>query len=83
MQYSIMNNEEMTRLVNDELTHIPEVYDDVIQAGLRSSYNASRRHGLKIGKTKEETLSLCIEWLKKDNPNWKPTYDTSFFKLTA
>ena len=78
-----MNNEEMTRLVNDELTHIPEVHDDIIQAGLRSSYNASRRHGLKIGKTKEETLSLCIEWLKKDNPNWKPTYDASFFKLTA
>ena len=78
-----MNNEEMTRVVNDELTHIPKIYDDIIQAGLRSSYNASRRHGLTIGKTKEETLSLCIERIKKDNPSWQPTYDTSFFKLTA
>src|SRR2546426_799351 len=73
-----MNNEEMTRLVNDELTHIPEVHDDIIQAGLRSSYNASRRHSLKIGKTKEETLSLCIEWLKKDNQSLSAAQEVGF-----
>ena len=76
-----MNNEEMTKVVNDELTHISEIYDDLSQAGLRSMYNASRRHGLKIGKTKEETLSICIEMIKKDYPSWQPQYDKNFFMI--
>jgi len=76
-----MNKEDMAKLVSDELMYIPEVYGDDRQAELRMIYNASRRHGLKIGKTKEETLSFSITVLKKDYPSWSPTYDSSFFKL--
>jgi len=71
----------MRKLIDEELTHIPKVYGDNRQSELRLIYNASRLHGLKIGKTKEETLSLNIESLKKDHPSWKPTFDSSFFKL--
>lgn len=71
----------MTQLVNEEITHIPKVYGDDRQAELRMVYNASRRHSLVIGKSKEETLLLCIEHLKKDNPSWQPSYDKNFFNI--
>ncbi len=74
-----MRREEMTRLVNKDLKHIPrtKLYDT--QADLRLTYNALRRRGLALGKTKEETLAECIEHLKKQNPSWSPSYDRSYF----
>ncbi|MHB8546554.1 MAG: hypothetical protein ACYDAJ_07305 [Nitrosotalea sp.] len=76
-----MKNEEMIKLIDDELMHIPKVYDSITQAQLRSTYNMSRRHDLTVGKTKEETLASCIESLKKDNPSWEPSYDKNFFNI--
>lgn len=76
-----MNKEQMTRTVNAELEHIPRtgryIYD--AQAELRALYNAMRRHGLKLGKTKEDTLAECIEFLRKDHPSWHPVFDRAFF----
>lgn len=76
-----MKREDMTKLINEELIHIPKVYGDKRQSELRMIYNASRLHDLKIGKPREETLSSCMESLKKSHPSWNPTYDSSFFKL--
>ena len=70
-------------MINEELTHIPRVYGDDRQAELRMIYNASRRHGLKIGNTKEETLSFGIEFLKKDYPSWQARYDKNFFIINT
>lgn len=75
----------MTRIVNEELKHIPRtgrrIYDS--QADLRGMYNAMRRHDLKLGKTKEETLLRCIEFLRKKNPSWQPVFDRDYFSVTV
>ena len=77
-----MEKEEMTRIVNEELAHIPRtgrrIYDG--QAELRAFYNSVRREGLKLGKTNEETLAHCIQSVKKDRPTWQPVFDKEFFQ---
>jgi hypothetical protein len=78
-----MKKEEMTKIVNEELEHIPRtgrrIYD--AQAKLRMFYNGMRRHDLKAEKTKEDTLRRCIELVKKDDADWRPRYDRNFFDL--
>lgn len=78
-----MKMEEMTQIVNEELAHIPRtgrhIHDG--QAELRGFYNALRREGLKLGKTKEETLAHCIAFVKKDRPSWQPVFDKEFFHM--
>jgi hypothetical protein len=73
----------MTKIVNEELEHIPRtgrrIYD--AQAKFRMFYNSARRHDLKAGKTKEETLARCIGLVKKDHPDWQPADDRDFFNL--
>jgi len=75
-----MNLQEMTDIVNEELTHIPRGYG-VTHGWLRYYYNNFRRRDLAKGKTKEKTLSYCIDLIRKDNPNWNPEYDITFFKI--
>jgi len=74
-----MNRQEMTQIVNEELKHIPRGYD-VPQGVLRYLYNMVRRRDLKRGKIKQETLSYCVDLIKKDHPTWKPEYDNNFFR---
>lgn len=80
-----MKKEEMTQLVNEDLKHIPRVarhiYDS--QAQLRMTYNGLRRHDLKLGKTKEETLLRSIESIRRQNPTWHPIFDRDYFNITA
>lgn len=80
-----MKKEEMTRIVNEELAHIPRTnrhnYDG--QAELRALYNAGRRQDLKMGKTKQHTLAHCIEFVKKDRPTWQPVFDKEYFHTQA
>jgi hypothetical protein len=76
-----MNRDEMTRIVNEDLKHIPRNRDFDTQAELRATYNALRRHGLTLGKNKDQTLAECIDFLKKQNPSWMPMYDRDYFKL--
>lgn len=73
----------MTKVVNEELEHIPRTGNYDAQAELRMFYNAARRHDLKLDKTKEETLARCIELVKKDHSDWQPTFDRNFFKLAS
>jgi len=75
-----MNSQEMTNIVNEELTHIPRGHG-VTHRWLRYYYNNERRRDLVKGKTKENTLSYCIDLIRKDNPNWNPEYDIIFFKI--
>jgi len=75
-----MNQQEMTNIVKEELSHIPSGYG-VLHGWLRTYYNRRRRHDLTKGKTKEETLSWCIDEIKKEDPNWNPEYDITFFKI--
>ncbi len=69
----------MNRILEEELEHIPKVYDDLPQSLLRCLYNATRRQNMKFGETKEEAIVRSIEAMKKVNPSWEPTYDKAFF----
>ena len=71
----------MTKIVKEELKRIPKDRDYDAQGELRLLYNAVRRRDLKYGKTKEETLSHCIETVKKRYPSWLPSYEKNFFRL--
>lgn len=71
----------MTRIVNDELEHLPRTKDWDAQAELRLVYNALRRQDLKLGRSRENTLARCIEQLRKENPSWTPSYDRNYFKV--
>jgi len=75
-----MNQQEMTDIVSEELTHIPSGYG-VRHGWLLHYYNRRRRHDLVKGKTKEETLSWCIDVIRREDPNWNPEYDITFFKI--
>jgi len=76
-----MKKEEMTKIVSEELEHIPKVYGSNEQAELRAVYNMSRRNGLKNGVSKEKTLRSSIEFIRKSNSSWMPSFDKEFFNL--
>lgn len=71
----------MTRIVNEELEHIPTEYDNEPQKILRMLYNMARRRFLSISREKEDALLHCIETIKKDYPIWTPKYDPTFFRI--
>jgi len=75
-----MNAQEMTDIVREELAHIPSGYG-VMHGWLRHYYNRRRRHDLTKRKTKEETLTWYIDEIRKENLNWNPEYDITFFKI--
>lgn len=77
-----MNQEEMTRIVKEELKHIPSG-DGVMHGWLRTYYNRWRRQDLKNGKTKEETMTRCIEALRQENPSYLAEYDITFLKFNS
>lgn len=74
---------EMREQVNKELEHIPRGYQS--QNNLRMLYQMLRMHSLgkkaKTKKTKEEILLESIDYLRKQNPNFVPIYDSEFFKV--
>lgn len=76
-----MNQDEMTHIVKEELKHIPSGYGPR-HGWLRTYYNRWRRQDLKKGKTKEETLTRCIEAIRVEDPHWLAEYDITFFKIT-
>lgn len=75
-----MKRNEMNEMIKTELEHIPE--ENKNQKLLRYCYNMVRRSHLFISDhtPKEETLSACIEMLKKGEPSFQPIYDKNFFK---
>jgi len=81
MTVPIMSKNEMEKMIEDELVHIPYINGNLPQNLLRSTYHSTRLHGLTNGSTKEEAVSSCIESLKKQYSTWQPIYDKSFFNL--
>ena len=75
-----MKLQEMNDIVKKELRHIPRG-DGPRHGWLRAYYNRYRRRGLSKGKTKEESLLECINDIRKEDPNWHPEFDTTFFKI--
>ena len=76
-----MSPQEMTRIVNEELEHIPSEYDNEPQKILRYLYNMVRRRFLSNGAEKEDALLHCVETIKKDHQSWTPKYDPTFFRI--
>jgi len=75
-----MQKEELNKMIQIELGHIPENGD--IQNELRLLYNLVRRKLKWRSKSKEEVLEYCIEQLLGANPSFKPKFDRDFFKVT-
>jgi len=76
-----MNQQEMTNIVREELRHIPPG-DGRMHGWLRAYYNGRRMHDLAKGNTtKEKTLTYCINEIRKEDSNWHPEYDPTFFKI--
>jgi len=75
-----MNQEEMTAIVKEELKHIPRG-DGPRHGWLRTYYNRWRRQDLTKGKTREETMLRCIDAIRKEDPNWNPELDITYFKI--
>ena len=69
----------MTRIVKEELRHIPSG-NGVMHRWLRTYYNRHRRHDLSKGKSKEEIMSWCIDEIRKESPGWLAEYDITFSK---
>jgi len=76
-----MQSEELDKKVREELKHIPT--GSFGQTMLRAHYNAVRRHdlGLNPALPARDTLLKAIEIVKKDKPDFLPTYDRDFFHV--
>lgn len=73
----------MTRIVNEELEHIPSEYDNQPQKILRYLYNMVRRRSFSNNGKKNDALLHCIKTVKKDHPAWTPKYDSAFFNIQS
>jgi len=76
-----MKQQEMVSAVAEDLKHIPDGPDYDIQNELRVLYNARRRHDLTENKSRKETITYCIEFVKRSYPGWRPNIDSAFFGL--
>ncbi|MGI0058761.1 MAG: hypothetical protein ACREBJ_03250 [Nitrosotalea sp.] len=77
----MITRDEMERTIQEELTNIPYIKNNLPQNLLRETYHNTRLTNLKVLGTKEYALKLCIDSLKKEHPNWEPVYDKEFFKI--
>jgi len=72
---------EMREKALKELEHIPK--GPLPQGELRAIYWAKRMHSLSeknpIKQTAKEVLHECINFLKKDYPDFEFKYDEEFF----
>lgn len=73
--------DELEKMIQEELTHIPYIKNNLPQNLLRETYRNTRLANIKYLGTKEQALKSCIESLKKDHPDWEPVYDKEFFKI--
>lgn len=74
---------EMREQVKDEMNHIPR--GDNAQNELRMIYWPLRMNSLgkkgKTDETRESILKKAIDEVKKSYHDFKPQYDSQFFKL--
>ena len=77
----IVKREEMNRIVQSELKHIPRGLRGSTQNILRLYYNSIRRHDLSINSktTAKESLEKALEYLRKQYPDYLFRFETEFF----
>jgi len=82
IRMEVLRRDAITKVVKEELRHIPRGEKRSLQNYLRFFYNALRRHHMaKTDKIKEDTLKEAILSLKKINQKFHPKYDKEFFKI--
>ena len=69
----------MIDMVKEDLKYIPEGPDFARQGELRMLYNKRRRQDLLDSKSRKETMTLCLEFLKRDDRKWQPSFDVDYF----
>jgi hypothetical protein len=74
-----MNRQEMIDTLKEDLKHIPEGPNFARQGELRMLYNKRRKQDLVDGKSRRETMTHCLEFLKRDDRNWQPNFDVDYF----
>ena len=79
-----MKKEKMNVMVSEELSHIPR--GSIVaspQRRLRLVYNMQRRHDLAENPytLARESLLNAIEAIRKNNPDFVPSFDRDFFGL--
>lgn len=78
-----MTLKEMREKALEELEHIPR-HPKPAQSYLRAIYFTSRMHSLgkkaKEEQTASQVLQECIDFLKKEHPEFEFRYDQAFFK---
>lgn len=77
-----MKREQMNRIVNEELSHIPRGAKRTLQRGLRMMYNMIRRRELARNPSarRSDSLALAIKRIRDNEANFNPQYDKSFFE---
>lgn len=77
-----MTRDEMTKIVSDELAHIPD-WPGEHQANLRMVYNMARRMSLsknpKGPRDAGGVLKHCVEGIRRFHPDAVINYDREFF----
>ena len=76
-----MDREMINKIIKFELTHVPKGSKGSTQNKLRFHYVAYRRRGIAKGLSREQCLKDAIDKLKKDYPEFAPTFDEDFFKI--
>ena len=76
-----MKKEEMTKIIQSELKHLPKGIIGSHQNELRKLYNIKRRHDIASNISNEDTLRFCISKIKNKHPDFIPKYDETFFRI--
>ncbi len=77
-----MKRENMNKILESELEHIPRGSRGSTQNQLRFYYSAYRRKGMVRSEQRGEALKEAISRLKEENPSFRPAYDESFFEIS-
>ena len=78
-----MKREEMRKKINEELKHIPRSFKGSDKNYFRLYYNGIRMTDLSQNPASpaKETLIRAVETMRKDKPDFSPSYDRDFFSL--
>jgi hypothetical protein len=78
-----MKRDEMRQKINEELKHIPRNFRSSSQNMLREYYNGIRMTDLSQNPalSAEASLTRAIKALKRNDPDFLPSYDRNFFHI--
>jgi len=76
-----MNEDQIRTSVAEDLRRIRLGPDTDIQHELRVIFNSRRKHDLVEGHTRKETITYCIDFVRRMYPGWRPNVDTVYFDL--